>query len=261
MRQRSSNSHFLCKIPIIYETRQKYLDNRTNVLYNENNTKNVTKPMSDIRLLPRGKAARFLGRHPNTLRRWEQTGELVPDHATKKGHARYSHRLLRAFQKRHSTRSADEPKIVLYARVATQNQEPDLDRQVAAMRAHCDKTGQPYDEVWKEIGSGVKHRRPKLRRLIHEAIEGQLGKVIVVHRDRLSPIGDLIEDVLNWAGVELVVVEPSDTAYDPTELAEDVRTLARVLWQQTGCSGRQGKRAGNLAAELAREFEGGDAKA
>lgn len=210
--------------------------------------------------LSRGKAAKFLGCHPNTLRRWEVTGELIPDHATKKGHARYSHRQLRAFQKRHSNRAEDEPKIVLYARVATQAQEPDLDRQVAAMRAHCDKTGQPYDEVWKEIGSGVKHRRPKLRRLIHEAMDGQLGKIIVVHRDRLSPIGDLIEDVLAWAGVELVIVEPSDTAYDPAELAEDVRAVVRDLWQQTGQPGRQGKRAGNLAAELAREFEGSDAE-
>ena len=66
--------------------------------------------------LSRAKAAKFLGCHPNTLRRWEETGELVPDHATSGGHARYSHRLLRAFQKRHSTRAEDEPKIVLYAR-------------------------------------------------------------------------------------------------------------------------------------------------
>jgi predicted site-specific integrase-resolvase len=210
--------------------------------------------------LSRAKAAKFLGCHPNTLRRWEKTGELVPDHLTIGKHARYSHRQLRAFQKRHSTRPDDEPKIVLYARVATQDQAPDLDRQVAAMKAYCESTGQPYDEIWTEVGSGVKHRRPKLRRLIHEAIEGQLGKVIVVHPDRLSPIGDLIEDVLAWTGVELVVVEPSDTAYDPAELAEDVRAVVRDLWKQTGRPGHQGKRAGNLAAELAREFEGGDAE-
>jgi putative resolvase len=215
--------------------------------------------MSD-HYLSRGKAARFLGCHPNTLRRWEETGELVPDHITAGGHTRYSRRLLRAFQKRHSNRAEDEPKIVLYARVATQDQSPDLDRQVAAIEAFCESTGESYDEVWKEIGSGVKHRRPKLRRLIHEAIEGQVGKVVVVHRDRLSPVGELIEDVLSWAGVELVVVEPSETAYDPAELAGDVRALVRNLWQQTGRSGHQGKRAGNLAAELAREFEGGDAE-
>jgi putative resolvase len=210
--------------------------------------------------LSRGKTAKFLSCHPNTLRRWEETGELVPDHATEGGHARYSHRLLRAFQKRHSTRPEDEPKIVLYARVATKDQASDLERQVAVMKAYCESTGQPYDEVWTEVGSGVKHRRPKLRRLIHEAIEGQLGKVIVVHRDRLSPLGDLIEDVLARAGVELVVVEPSETAYDSAELAEDVRALVHDLWKQTGRPGHQGKRTGNLAAELAREFEGGDAE-
>jgi putative resolvase len=211
--------------------------------------------------LSRGKAARFLGCHSNTLRRWEETGELVPDGTTPGGHARYSHRLLRAFRKRHSTQPEDEPKIVLYARVATQDQLPDLDRQVRAMKAYCDSIGEPYDEVWREIGSGVKHRRPKLRRLIHEAIEGQVGKVVVVHRDRLSPVaGDLIEDVLAWAGVELVVVEPSETAYDPAELAGDVRAVVRDLWHQTGQPGHQGRRAGNLAAELAREFEGSDAE-
>jgi putative resolvase len=209
--------------------------------------------------LSRGKAAKFLNCHPNTLRRWEETGELIPDHATSGGHARYSHRLLRAFQKRHSTQPEDEPKIVLYARVATQDQEPNLENQVQALKVYCDRRDEPYDEVWTEVGSGVKHRRPKLRRLIHEAIEGKVGKVIVVHRDRLSPLSDLIEDVLAWAGVELVVVQPSDAAYDSTELAEGVRTLVRDLWQQTGRT-LTGTRAARLAAELAREFEGGNAE-
>jgi putative resolvase len=210
--------------------------------------------------LSRGKAARFLGCHPNTLRRWEETGELVPDGTTDGGHARYSHRLLRAFQKRRSTKADDEPKTVLYARVASAAQEADLNRQVRALKAYCDSAGEPYDEIWTETGSGVKHRRPKLRRLLREAIEGQLGKVVVVHRDRLSPIGDLIEDVLAWAGVELVVVDPTVTAYDPAELAEDVRAVVRDLWRQTGRPGHQGKRAGMLARDLAREFEEGDAQ-
>jgi putative resolvase len=209
--------------------------------------------------LSRGKAAKFLGCHPNTLRRWELAGELVPDHITDGGHARYSHRLLRAFQKRHSTRAEDEPKTVLYARVATQDQATDLARQVARLKAYCAENGLAYDEVWTEIGSGVKHRRPKLRRLVHEVAEGQLARVLVVHPDRLSTTAhDLIADVLQRAGVTLLAIDPPDTPYDLSELAGDVRDLVRELWQQTGRAPHSGKRAGMLAKELALEFGGGD---
>jgi putative resolvase len=211
--------------------------------------------------LSRGKAAKFLGCHPNTLRRWEETGELIPDRLTDGGHARYSHRLLRAFQKRHSTRAEDEPKTVLYARVATQDRATDLARQVARLKAYCAEIGEAYDEVWTEIGSGVKHRRPKLRRLVREAAEGQLAKVIVVHRDRLSTTAaDFVEDVLTRSGVELVTVDAGGAPYDPSELADDVRDLVRDLWRKTGRPGHCGKRAGLLASQLAREFEGSDAE-
>jgi putative resolvase len=211
--------------------------------------------------LSRGKAAKFLGCHPNTLRRWEESGELVPDHVTDGGHARYSHRLLRAFQKRHSTLAEDEPKTILYARVAAQDRATDLAQQVQRLKAYCAKAGEVYDEVWTEIGSGVKHRRPKLRRMLREASEGQLAKVVVVHGDRLSTTAaELIEDVLARAGVELIALDDGAAPYDVSELADDLRDLVRDLWRQTGRPGHSGKRAGLLASELAREFEGSDAE-
>lgn len=43
----------------------------------------------ETELIPIGKAARFLGVTPMTLRRWEQSGKLIP-HRTPTGHRRYT---------------------------------------------------------------------------------------------------------------------------------------------------------------------------
>ena len=41
--------------------------------------------------------ANLLGVHPQTVRRWEVEGVLIPDHKTPRGHRRYSEEQLKSF--------------------------------------------------------------------------------------------------------------------------------------------------------------------
>ena len=73
-----------------------------------------------------GEAAKLLGSTPDTLRRWEATGELLPHRKTAAGTRYYSVSELLGM------RAEDSP-TVGYAWVSSHDQKGDLDRQHAAL--------------------------------------------------------------------------------------------------------------------------------
>lgn len=75
------------------------------------------------RFIKVGEAAKLLGITPQTLRRWEETGQLLPDKKTKGGTRYYDvDRLLGVSVKESSLTYA-------YARVSSETQREDLSRQ------------------------------------------------------------------------------------------------------------------------------------
>jgi hypothetical protein len=46
-------------------------------------------------------------------------------------------------------------KVILYARVSSRAQKDDLKNQVQALKQFCKGRGQPYHDVWTDIGSGL----------------------------------------------------------------------------------------------------------
>ncbi|MHB1520847.1 MAG: IS607 family transposase, partial [Ferrimicrobium sp.] len=97
------------------------------------------------RLVPVGIAARELGVHPDTLRRWEKEGRVEPAERTADGRRRYDLAKLRhlAPHTAASTRTT-----VAYARVSTAGQKDDLVR----LESFCAANGWTY-EVISDVGS------------------------------------------------------------------------------------------------------------
>ena len=79
-----------------------------------------------------GVAARELGVHPDTLRRWEMEGRIEPPERTPGGRRRYDLAKLRHLAP-HTALSRRQ--TILYARVSTGGQRDDLVRQLALWRA------------------------------------------------------------------------------------------------------------------------------
>ncbi len=76
--------------------------------------------------------------------------------------------------------------VVIYARVSSHDQRPDLDRQVARLTWWAAGQGLVVGQVVCEVGCGLKGKGPKLRRVLSDPD----AKVIVVeHRDRLARLG------------------------------------------------------------------------
>ena len=118
-----------------------------------------------------------VGVNKNTAYRWYREGKLpVP--------VRRVGKLILVDVDR--TVEAERARTVLYARVSSDDQRADLDRQVARLSVWATSVGMSVDEVVTEVGSGMDGNRLELRRLLAD----QTASVILVeHRDRLAPFG------------------------------------------------------------------------
>ncbi len=135
---------------------------------------------------------------------------------------------------------------MLYARVFSNNQKADLDRQVARLAVFAAEQGLRVAEVVKEVGSGLNgHRRGLMRLLRTPAV----SVVVVEHRDRLMRFGfEYVEAALAAQGRSVLVMDLTDVQDD---LVRDMTAVLTFM-----CARLYGRRA---AAHRARRALGGDA--
>lgn len=115
----------------------------------------------------------------------------------------------------------DAPKLtVVYARVSSNDQKADLDRQVARLAEWSSANGVRVDRYVREIGSGLNDRRRAFRQILSDPM---VETIIVEHRDRLARFGvGNLEAILNASGRKLIVVDPGEVE---NELVQDMVDL------------------------------------
>lgn len=131
--------------------------------------------------------------------------------------------------------------VVLYVRVSSADQKPDLDRQVARLTGWATGNKLTVARVVSEVGSALNGARPKLKRLLADP---DASVIVVEHRDRLARFGvEYIEAALSAQGRTVRVV-------DTGEVEDDlVRDMTDVL--TSFCARLYGKRAARNRAERA----------
>jgi len=88
---------------------------------------------------------------------------------------------------------------VIYARVSSAPQRPDLERQVEDLRA-----AYPEYEVISEVGSGLNFHRPAFLRLLERVWKGEIKQIVVSDKDRLVRFGfELVEWITKHCNTEL----------------------------------------------------------
>jgi len=90
--------------------------------------------MKDEKLLNINQASKILGVAQSTLRRWENEGRLIPDSRTKGGQRRYKLSTLRPEMKHKIDYNR---KTIAYARVSSNDQKADLERQKQLLELYC----------------------------------------------------------------------------------------------------------------------------
>lgn len=171
-------------------------------------------------------AAKELGVSVDTLRRWEAAGKIEAER-TPGGHRRYDLAKLRHIV----PRQAPSPRLTLaYARVSSPDQKSDLATQVALLESFCSANGWTY-EVLQDLGSGLDYQKSGLRQLIKRICTGEVGRLVLTHKDRLLRFGsELIFALCEEFGVEVVIINRGDRPLSfEAELVQDVLEIITVF--------------------------------
>jgi len=116
-----------------------------------------------------------------------------------------------------------EVRAIIYARVSSNDQKNELERQVQYLTEHCVAKGYSVVGVLSDVASGLKTDRKGLMKLFNYVMNRQVDVVVVMYRDRLTRFGfEHLEYFFKQYGVRVEVVfgeEPKD-AYQ--ELVEDL---------------------------------------
>ena len=159
--------------------------------------------------------ARREGLHPQTVWKWCREGTMpVPVEQTPTG-AWLIH------DPKYETAPTITGRTVCYARVSSNDQKTDLQRQGDRLKAFAFNMGVDAPEVVTEVGSGMNDKRRKLNQLLADPT---VTTIIVEHRDRLARMDvGLVESALEASGRRLIVI-------DDTELYDDlVQDMTEVL--------------------------------
>lgn len=114
-------------------------------------------------------------------------------------------------------------RTVCYARVSSNDQKTDLQRQSDRLKAFAFSMGVDAPEVVTEVGSGVDDKRRKLNKLLADPT---VTTIIVEHRDRLARMNvGLVEGALKAQGRRILVVDDAERDDDLVRDMTEVLTL------------------------------------
>jgi len=167
----------------------------------------------------------MIGRSVNTLQKWDRKGVLHA-HRSPTNRRYYTHDQYLAYRGLLAQASGKE---IVYARVSSVGQKPDLAHQVAALRDYCARHGYQPDEWIEEIGSGLNYQRKHFNRLMEQIELGQVQRLIIAHKDRLVRFGfEWFAAFCARHGTELLIVN-GDTLSPEQELVHDLLSIVHVF--------------------------------
>lgn len=174
------------------------------------------------RYLTTSEFAEIIGMSRSTVISWIKSGRIVAYNVNGRWRIPYSEveRVLRGVQR--------VKRVAIYARVSSNTQRNDLERQVDALKLWVSKNF-PSTEyiVVTDIASGLNEDRRGLRKLTEMAKRREIQAIVVAYRDRLTRFGfEYLKTLFNTLGVDVYVAfqeEPKDYVQ---ELVEDFIEIA-----------------------------------
>ena len=165
-------------------------------------------------LLNPREARKKLGISDATLHRWEAKGKIKTI-KTPGGHRRYEI----PFRN-------EGGKKILYARVSSQKQAEDLQRQIAFL-----KEKYPDYEVKSDIGSGINYERKEFKWILEQLFEGNIYEVVVASRDRFARVSggsDFFTWIFEKFGGKLTILQDTVEKTGEQRMAEELIEVITV---------------------------------
>ncbi|WP_167915769.1 IS607 family transposase [Thermococcus sp. LS2] len=172
-----------------------------------------------MRLYRTGEVAKRLGVSTMTIRRWIKAGKIKAYQIGKEFRIPESE-VLRLLE------GKLPDKVVIYARVSSRDQKEDLERQVEYLKNYCSTKGYQVVKILTDISSGLNENRKGLKQLFKLVESGEITKVIITYRDRLTRFGfKYLEQYFNSHGVEIEVIFDDEEKTPEKELVEDLLAI------------------------------------
>jgi len=172
-------------------------------------------------------AARRMGLHVKTLQRWDRIGRLVPQR-TSTGRRYYTQDQVDAHLQRPGE-IEQKRRTIVYCRVSSAAQRPDLENQVRIVSEFCAARGLADIEVVSEIGGGLNFKRPKFVLLVDAIVRREVGTLVVAHKDRLTRFGfDLLTHLCEVSKTELLVLNQEHLSPE-REMIEDMLAIVHCF--------------------------------
>ena len=169
--------------------------------------------------------ARRLGVTVKTLQRWDREGLLVALRTPTHRRVYTDEHLYQILPQRQSQERA----TVVYMRVSSQAQKPDLANQRTVLEQFCAAHGLAVTQWVSEIGGGLNFKRPKFLALIDRMVTNQVGMIVIAHKDRLMRFGfDLFAHLCRRHQCELVVMN-TETLSPEQEMVQDLMTITHCF--------------------------------
>jgi len=169
--------------------------------------------------------ARRLGVTVKTLQRWDREGRLVALRTPTNRRFYTDEHLYQILPQRQSQERA----TVVYMRVSSQAQKPDLANQRTVLEQFCAAHGLAVTQWVSEIGGGLNFKRPKFLALIDRIVTNQVSMIVLAHQDRLMRFGfDLFAHLCRRHQCELVVMN-TETLSPEQEMVQDLMTITHCF--------------------------------
>jgi excisionase family DNA binding protein len=161
--------------------------------------------------------AEIVGVSRSTVISWIKSGRIVAYSVNGRWRIPYSEveRLLKGVQR--------VKRVAIYARVSSNTQKNDLERQVDVLKLWVSKNF-PNAEyiVVTDIASWLNEDRRGLRKLIEMAKRREIRAVVITYRDRLTRFGfEYLKTLFNILGVDVYVMFQEEPKNCVQELVED----------------------------------------
>jgi putative resolvase len=173
-----------------------------------------------------GEFARKIGVSVKTVQRWDKSGK-IPARRTLSGYRYYTEEDVRLAQGLEPLER--DRQTIVYCRVSSSGQKPELANQITAMSDYCASRGIDRYEIITEIGGGLNFKRKKFLNTIFLMLAGKLDFIVVAHKDRLCRFAfEFIEELAAANGCEILVANQESISAQQ-ELVEDLLAVVHCF--------------------------------
>jgi putative resolvase len=170
--------------------------------------------------------AKRVGVSVKTLQKWDRIG-VLPAKRTITNRRYYTDEDLAAALR--LPRVQKERRTVVYCRVSSQAQKPDLVNQQKVLEEFCKQRKIEVDEWIMEVGGGLNFKRKQFLSLVDAILDGQIERVVLAHQDRLARFGyHLLVHLCHTHQCELLVMNTEELSPEQ-ELVQDLITITHCF--------------------------------